>query len=85
MILLWWPQRTDGMWYNVPALFTVWGGFLLGECLYSFITTVLCQFLSSNKTQYFTHIPVMVNNVWVYIVFLCVVQTYIFLQMKGWY
>nr|CAB3263177.1 uncharacterized protein LOC104265836 [Phallusia mammillata] len=30
MILLWWPQRTEGMWYNIPALFAVWGGFILG-------------------------------------------------------
>ncbi|XP_039270675.2 uncharacterized protein LOC120345331 isoform X1 [Styela clava] len=30
MILLWFPNRTVGMWYNIPALITVWGGFIIG-------------------------------------------------------
>lgn len=31
MILLWYPHRTEGIWYNVPAMCVVWGGFFIGE------------------------------------------------------
>ena len=31
MIMLWWPERTPDVWYNVPALVAVWGGFVVGE------------------------------------------------------
>ncbi|XP_076806856.1 uncharacterized protein LOC143450267 [Clavelina lepadiformis] len=30
MIMLWWPERTPDVWYNVPALVAVWGGFVVG-------------------------------------------------------
>ncbi|XP_009859071.2 uncharacterized protein LOC104265836 [Ciona intestinalis] len=31
MIMLWWPHRVPGTWYNIPALVAVWGGFLVGS------------------------------------------------------
>lgn len=40
MILLWWPQRTAEMWYNIPALFTVWGGFCIGESFFTLTLTI---------------------------------------------
>ena len=31
MIVLWWNYRQRQMWYDIPAVCAVWGGFLMGK------------------------------------------------------